>query len=69
MLGGAVSPAANRSVVVEFEVADVDAEFARLEPELHDVVLPPSTMPWGNRSALFLDPDGNVVNLFSRSAS
>lgn len=69
MLGGAVSPAANRSVVVEFEVADVDAQFARLEPELHDVVLPPSTMPWGNRSALFRDPDGNLVNLFSRPTS
>ncbi|HEY0215840.1 MAG TPA: VOC family protein [Cellulomonas sp.] len=66
MLGDAVSPAANSSLIVEFEVADVDAEFARLQPELHDVVLPPSTMPWGNRSALFRDPDGNLVNLFSR---
>ncbi|MBF0815059.1 VOC family protein [Microbacterium paludicola] len=68
MLGGAVGPSANRSVIVEFEVDDVDAEFARLEAELSDVVLPPSTMPWGNRSALFRDPDGNVVNLFSRPA-
>jgi predicted enzyme related to lactoylglutathione lyase len=68
MLGDAVVPAANRSVIVEFEVDDVDAEFARLEPELDDVVLPPSTMPWGNRSALFRDPDGNLVNLFSRPA-
>jgi hypothetical protein len=23
-------------------------------------------MPWGNRSTLFRDPDGNLVNLFSR---
>ena len=66
VLGDAVTPAANRSVVVEFEVADVDAEFARLEPELTDVVLRPTTMGWGNRSALFRDPDGNLVNLFSR---
>lgn len=66
VLGDAVTPAANRSVVVEFEVADVDAEFARLEPEPADVVLPPTTMAWGNRSALFRDPDGNLVNLFSR---
>jgi hypothetical protein len=22
-------------------------------------------MPWGNRSILFRDPDGNVVNLFT----
>jgi predicted enzyme related to lactoylglutathione lyase len=69
MLGGAVVAAANRSVIVEFEVDDVDAEFARLEADLSDVVLPPSTMPWGNRSALFRDPDGNVVNLFSRPAA
>lgn len=69
MLGDALAPAGNRSVIVEFEVDDVDAEFARLEPELTDIVLPPSTMPWGIRSALFRDPDGNLVNLFSRPAA
>lgn len=69
MLGDALAPAANRSVIVEFEVADVDAEFARLEPTLDDVVLRPTTVPWGNRSALFRDPDGNLVNLFSRPAA
>lgn len=67
MLGDALVPAANHSVVVEFEVDDVDAEFLRLEPALEEVVLPPTTMPWGNRSALFRDPDGNLVNLFSRA--
>lgn len=65
-LGGALLPAANRSVVVELEVADVEAELARLHPDPGDVVLPPTTMPWGNRSVLLRDPDGNVVNLFSR---
>jgi predicted enzyme related to lactoylglutathione lyase len=69
MLGPAApSPGANPSLIVEFLVDDVDAEFARLQPSLTDVVLPPSTMPWGNRSALFRDPDGNLVNLFSRPA-
>ena len=66
MLGDAVRPSANRSVIVEFEVGDVDAEFERLGVEDADVVLPPTTMPWGNRSALVQDPDGNVVNLFAR---
>ena len=65
MLGDTLVPAANHSIVVEFEVMDVDAEFGRLEPALEDVVLRPATMPWGNRSALFRDPDGNLVNLFS----
>lgn len=25
----------------------------------------PAVMPWGNRSALLRDPDGNLVNLFT----
>lgn len=69
MLGGALVPATNRSVFVEFEVADVDSAFAELEPAREDVVLEPTTMPWGNRSALVRDPDGNVVNLFSTPTS
>src|SRR4051794_19847792 len=50
---GADAPlaAANHSVIVEFVVANVDAEFARLRDALDDVVLEPTTMPWGNRSA------------------
>jgi catechol 2,3-dioxygenase-like lactoylglutathione lyase family enzyme len=28
-------------------------------------VTEPATMPWGNRSFLFRDPDGNLVNLFT----
>jgi len=67
MLGEAAPTAAsNGSVIVEFLVEDVDAAFDRLREGLDDVVLPPSTMPWGNRSTLFRDPDGNLVNLFSR---
>ncbi|WP_267423605.1 MULTISPECIES: VOC family protein [unclassified Curtobacterium] len=69
MLGGALVPAMNRSVFIEFEVVDVDGDFARLHPEPEDVVLEPTTMPWGNRSALLRDPDGNIVNLFSKPAT
>lgn len=69
MLGeGAPQPGANRSLILEFLVADVDAEFARIRSWLPEVVLAPTTMPWGNRSTLFRDPDGNLVNLFSRPA-
>ena len=67
MLGDrAPKPGRNDSVIIEFEVADVDAEFARLRDTLEDVALEPTTMPWGNRSTLFRDPDGNLVNLFAR---
>lgn len=69
MLGGALVPATNRSALIEFEVADVDGDFAGLQLSSDDVVLEPTTMPWGNRSALVRDPDGNVVNLFSRPAA
>lgn len=69
MLDGALAPATNRSVFIEFEVADVDGEFAKLQLKNEDVVLEPTTMPWGNRSAMVRDPDGNVVNLFSKPAT
>jgi catechol 2,3-dioxygenase-like lactoylglutathione lyase family enzyme len=62
-------PGASASIILEFLVDDVDSEFARLRPSLQDVVLEPTTMPWGNRSALFRDPDGNLVNLFARPAA
>jgi predicted enzyme related to lactoylglutathione lyase len=68
-LAGALAPVTNRSVVIEFEVADVDVALAELQPATEDVVLEPTTMPWGNRSALVRDPDGNVVNLFSKPAA
>ena len=62
---GAAHPADNHSVILEFRVRDVDADFRRLSPVLGKVVQEPTTMPWGNRSVLFRDPDGNLVNLFT----
>ena len=59
-------PAHNGSVIIEFRVEDVDKEYARLADLLHDnIVQKPTTMPWGNRSLLFRDPDGNLVNFFT----
>lgn len=62
---GSAEPGANRSVIVEFLVDDVDAEFERLRANLAEIVTEPTTMPWGNRALLFRDPDGNLVNLFT----
>ncbi len=53
------------SVIIEWQVDDVDVEFARLDEVVEDWVQTPTTMPWGNRSALLRDPDGNLVNLFA----
>ncbi len=58
-------PSDNRSVIIEFRVDDVDAEYRCLEPSIDEFVQTPTTMPWGNRSLLFRDPDGNLVNLFT----
>lgn len=55
----------NRSVILEFLVEDVDKEFLRLQGQVTTFVQEPTTMPWGNRSLLFHDPDGNLVNLFT----
>jgi catechol 2,3-dioxygenase-like lactoylglutathione lyase family enzyme len=60
---GVVPPAGNHGMFLEFLVPDVDAEFARLRDL--EFVQEPTTMPWGNRSALLRDPDGNLVNLFA----
>jgi uncharacterized glyoxalase superfamily protein PhnB len=61
---GSAEPAANRTAIVEFQVDDVDAEFARLKDEV-EVVRAPKMMPWGNRAAQFRDPEGTLVGLYT----
>ena len=55
----------NRSAIVEFQVDDVDSERVRLDSFVKDFELEPTTQPWGNRSMLFRDPDGNLINFFA----
>ena len=61
---GSAEPCANRTAILEFQVDDVDAEFARLKAEVQ-VVLEPKTMPWGNRAAQFRDPEGSLVSIYT----
>lgn len=63
---GAATAASNHSAILEFEVADVDGTLARMEEAAAEIVMPATVMPWGNRSALLRDPDGSLVNVFSR---
>ncbi|MDL2399191.1 VOC family protein [Rhizobium mayense] len=63
---GSAGPCANRSLVLEFQVDDIDAEYARLKdrvPLVHEL----KTMPWGNTTFQFRDPDGNAVSLYMPS--
>lgn len=62
----AANQSANQSAILEFEVEDVDAVFDRMNACGTQVVMPTTLMPWGNRSLLLRDPDGNLVNVFSR---
>lgn len=62
---GSARAADNHSVIIEFRVADVDAAYDRLQAVVGDFVQRPTTMPWGNRSCLFRDPDGNLINFFT----
>src|SRR5215470_705850 len=54
------------TLVLDFEVTDVDAEYERVAALGVEWVMTPTTQPWGNRSMVFKDPDGNLVNVFSR---
>ena len=60
-----VRPASNNSVIIEFHVANVDDEFNRIKDFINNIVQVPTTMPWGNRSMLIRDPDGNLINFFT----
>ncbi|MEU1090475.1 VOC family protein [Streptomyces sp. NPDC005892] len=62
---GSARPADNHSVILEFLVDDVDSVHKSLTGFVEDFVNGPTTMPWGNRSLLFRDPDGNLVNFFT----
>jgi predicted enzyme related to lactoylglutathione lyase len=52
-------------IIIEFLVENVDQEYVRIKNSTPKVIQEPTTMPWGNRSLLFSDPDGNLVNFFT----
>jgi len=62
---GAARPASNHSVIIEFLVDDVDGVHQDLAGFVGDFVAEPATLPWGNRSLLLRDPDGNLVSFFT----
>ena len=59
---GPVRGAANHSVLIELEVADVEREYARLKGLAVEWVQELTTQPWGHRALYVRDPDGNVLN-------
>jgi uncharacterized glyoxalase superfamily protein PhnB len=60
---GAAEPGSNRTAIIEFQVADIDADYARLKdkvPLVHEL----KTLPWGNKTFQFRDPEGTAVSLY-----
>ena len=62
---GIAAPGTNKSVIIEFFVKNVDDDYEMIRQLTADIVQQPTTMPWGNRSLLFRDPDGNLINFFT----
>ncbi len=60
---GSAEPGANRTACLEFQVEDVDAEYERLKDKVA-LVHGLKTMPWGNRTFQFRDPEGTAVSLY-----
>ena len=59
-------PGRRDHVILDFLADDVDAEYERIAALGVDWVMPPTIQPWGNRSMMFRDPAGHLVNVFSR---
>jgi catechol 2,3-dioxygenase-like lactoylglutathione lyase family enzyme len=64
---GSTKPESNRCLELEFDVDNVDNEFIRLQQIGVDIVKPLTTQQWGNRSFYFRDPDGNLINFYTRT--
>jgi uncharacterized glyoxalase superfamily protein PhnB len=60
---GSAEPAANRTAVIEFQVDDIDADYQRLKDKVQ-LVHELKTMPWGNKTFQFRDPEGTAVSLY-----
>ena len=63
--GDIAEPATNKSIIIEFLVENVDDNYEMIQGLTTEIVQKPTTMPWGNRSLLFRDPDGNLINFFT----
>jgi uncharacterized glyoxalase superfamily protein PhnB len=61
---GSAEPARNRTAYLEFQVDDVDAEYERLRDKV-ELVHEIKTMPWGNKTFQFRDPEGTAVSLYA----
>jgi lactoylglutathione lyase len=64
-LGFSLKPPSDESPGFEigFKVEDVDAAFLELVEKGASPAMPPTTRPWGQRTAYVRDPDGHLIEL------
>ena len=58
-------PQHRAQIILDFQAGDVDAEYQRVAGLGVEWVALPTTQPWGNRTMIFRDPEGNLINVFS----
>jgi lactoylglutathione lyase len=63
MHGRPLRPATGHRVELFFNVSDADEAVAALAAIGAPIVMQPTDLPWGERSAYVEDPDGNLVML------
>jgi catechol 2,3-dioxygenase-like lactoylglutathione lyase family enzyme len=63
---GSAQAGGNQGMILEFRVPDVDREYERVQEMGAPIVKGLTTQEWGNRSFYFRDPDGNLVNFYTR---
>lgn len=54
-------------IILDFLVDNVDAEYDRVGRLGVQWIMPPTTQPWGNRAMICADPEGNLINVFTRA--
>jgi len=64
MAPGSMRGAGSGNFTLGFQVADVEAEYQRLQALGVEFVLHPTTHPWGNRSFWVRDPEGNILSFY-----
>jgi catechol 2,3-dioxygenase-like lactoylglutathione lyase family enzyme len=62
-----VSATDGRGFWLNLDVADADAEFARLTSEAVNIVAPPEDKPWGDRQFVIKDPNGVLIAIAHRN--
>jgi predicted enzyme related to lactoylglutathione lyase len=53
-------------IILDFLTDHADAQYPRIAAMGVEWIMPPKTQPWGSRSMIFRDPEGHLVNVFSR---